>query len=828
MTLANSELCMTLMRADSESEVVALLTEAGYWDDPTAWRDLGDNENNYSSIGNQQSEAVAALIEKIVNGVDARLMNACAEAGIDPESSSAPSSIREAVAEFFEADPDTQSENAGRISAWPDDKATAEGRLLTLAATGYMPADGMPSITIADQGEGQEPDRFADSFMSLQRSNKLRVHFVQGKFNMGGTGALQFCSGVHKLQLIVSRRNPALVSNTGDARAQEWGFTIVRREWPTNRGRSSVFTYLAPFGASPSDPGRVLSFNAATWPIFPEANKAVRDAYGRHSPYGSLVKLYEYEWQGGSRSNIVFSGGGLLQRLDLGLPELALPVRVFECRSGFSGHSGSYATNVLGLTARLRKDKAANLEPDIASGSVINLDGCQVRVRLFAFKPGKAKDYRTARHGVVFSVNGQSHATFPIDFFRRKSVGMSYLADSLLVLVDCSGIDGQMREDLFMNSRDRLRVTPLARRLEGELEKLLRSEPTLKHLRNRRRSEELSEKLSDSKPLTDVLQGILNNSPTLAKLFLRGMKLTSPFPPANTAGDGPGGEFNGKTYPSYFRFKGLKDGEALRRDAHFGSRARVALETDAEDDYFLRDIDPAASRLLLVNGDDATEIENWTLQGPRSGLASFTIVELPAGAVVGDQVTYRLEITDPSRIDAFVNQVTFDIRPHVDPVSGGNPNKARSTNTGTAGHGGSSMLQLPNIREVVESEWEERGFTENTALHIVNAGDEDSGQTDVYDFYVNVDNKYLRIVEKESKEDPKALRAKFVYGMVLVGLAILQDSRANPSIPTDAEGEGGDDGSQIEKVVETTTRALAPILLPMLESIGSLSGDEDD
>ena len=138
------------------------------------------------------------------------------------------------------------------------------------------------------------------------------------------------------------------------------------------------------------------------------------------------------------------------------------------------------------------------------------------------------------------------------------------------------------------------------------------------------------------------------------------------------------------------------------------------------------------------------------------------------------------------------------------------------------------MLQLPNIVEIVESEWEEKRFTESTALHIVNAGDDDSGQTDVYDFYVNVDNKYLRIVEKDSKEDPKALKAKFVYGMVLVGLAILQDSRANQSIRIDGEGDGGDDGSQIEKTVENTTRALAPILLPMLESIGSLSGDEDD
>jgi hypothetical protein len=47
------------------------------------WRYFDDNENNFSDIGNQQSEATAALIEKIVNSVDARLMNACWQAGID-------------------------------------------------------------------------------------------------------------------------------------------------------------------------------------------------------------------------------------------------------------------------------------------------------------------------------------------------------------------------------------------------------------------------------------------------------------------------------------------------------------------------------------------------------------------------------------------------------------------------------------------------------------------------------------------------------------------------------------------------------------------------
>lgn len=830
MTSSNEELCRALMRADTEVDVVQVLQEAGYWDDPLVWRLVGDIENNYSAIGNQQSEAIAALIEKIINGVDARLLNACLEAGIDPESPEAPRTIREAVARFYEDKSNPNPDVDGRVSSWDDNKATAEGRLLTVAATGNAPSSGgMPSLSIADQGEGQEPDRFPDTFLSLQAKNKLRVHFVQGKFNMGGTGALQFCGGEHNLELIVSRRNPALLPAGASGRCRQWGFTIVKRHWPDDGARSSIFSYLAPVGATATKPGDVLSFAAESWPIFPEANKDIRDAYARPAPYGSLVKLYEYALPG-TRSNVVLAGGGLLSRLDLGMPELGLPVRLFECRQNYKGHSGSFATNILGLATRLQKDKKDNLEDGFPISTVINLDGHQVKVRAFAFKPNKAKDYRT-RQGVLFAVNGQTHATFPIDFFRRKAVGMSYLADSLLVLVDCTAIDGQMREDLFMNSRDRLRDTALAARLERELEDWLKEDPALRELRNRRRQEELSEKLSDSKPLTNVLQDILKSSPMLAKMFLMGGKVSSPFPPSQGTGDGSAGEFHGKTYPTYFRFKGHADGELLTREAHIDSRCRVALETDAEDEYFMRELDPGASRLLQVVAEEELEVQDWSMRGPRSGIVQLTLNHLPPCAVPGGELHYILEVTDPSRIDVFANEFVLKVKPPSN-HGGGGGGHATSHNAGSGTSGGSSNLALPNIVEVHDNEWTTRGFTDLTALKVKNAGTEEDAEgeksADVYDFYVNVDNKYLRSVQKESKIDPKLLKAKFVYGNVLVGLALLQDGdlakKAADGVDVDQSTSEVDDS---ERLVERTTRALAPILLPMLETIGALDVDED-
>src|SRR5688500_13995193 len=96
------KLALALLNADSESQVIDILKAVGLWDQPEAWRLVGDREGNFATIGAQQSRSEAALVEKIVNSVDARLMNECQVRGIDPTSTEAPPSIRHAVSRFFE------------------------------------------------------------------------------------------------------------------------------------------------------------------------------------------------------------------------------------------------------------------------------------------------------------------------------------------------------------------------------------------------------------------------------------------------------------------------------------------------------------------------------------------------------------------------------------------------------------------------------------------------------------------------------------------------------------------------------------------------------
>lgn len=808
-------LCLSLMQADTENQVIEILTEAGYWDNDVVWRYYGDYENNYNTIGNQMSSPDAALVEKLINSVDARLMNECLMQGIDPEGPNAPSSIRDAVAHFFESDLNPSRTTAGLVREWSDSKRTDVARGITLCATGYKPALGNPSFTIADCGEGQTPERMPQTFLSLTKSNKLRIPFVQGKFNMGSTGVLKFC-GQNGIQLILTRRNPKILDNGASLDDSKWAFTIVRREYPIGNRRSSVYTYLAPIGADKRPKqGKVLHFAADTMPIFPQGQQA----YSRPSEHGTLIKLFEY---GTTSKTHMFRHRGIQSNLDLLLPDLALPIRLHECRD-YEGHVGSFETTLTGLRVRLEDDKANNLEfvPSSAPLRVMNED---MMATIYAFKKDAARTYR-GQEGIIFTVNGQTHGHLSDHFFARNNVGLRYLQKDILVVVDCSMLSGKAREDLFMNSRDRLSDGSLRKAVEEELEDLLKTHPGLRELKNRRRQEEIAEKVDDSKPLEDVLKTILKCSPTLSTLFLRGTRLSTPFKTDNVKESNE--PFDGQKYPSFFKFKGKEYGKVLRRNSHINLRCRITFETNADNDYFTRTVDPGEFSLFRVSGEALSKVEDRSMN-LHDGAATLSL-RLPANCKVGDTLHFRAVVTDRTRIEPFSNDFVVSVIESGE-VTGGAPVKrgAPGNQPGTEREIAAGIA-LPNIIPVYEAEWrsKEPPFDQFTALRVKQADtaleEGANGQSrSVYDFYVNMDNIYLKTELKSKQQDSELVRAQFKYGMVLIGLGLLHEKTMNDRpAATDPDAEDANQQS-IEDQIEVTTRAVAPILLPMIDALGGL------
>jgi len=818
------QLCLSLMRADTEEEVIALLSDAGYWGDPTCWRYYGDYENNYNTIGNQQSRPDAALVEKLVNSVDARLMSECLVRGADPGGPTAPQSIYEAVARFFEGSDRPDNSNAGRIRNWTNAERTDVARGITLVATGATAQQGNPSFTVSDCGEGQTPDMMPNTLLSLNKSNKLRIPFVQGKFNMGGTGVLKFC-GRHNLQLMVSRRNPKILNgNLLDPSDAKWGFAIVRREDPDAGRRSSVYTYLAPVEAA-DRPGRggVLRFSSDTMPIFPEG----RDPYARPAEWGTLVKIYEYEATG-YKSHILRKDG-LLSRLDALLANPALPVRLYECRPGYRGHPGSFETTMTGVAVRLDDDRAENLESGFPSSCPMTIGGEQMTATIYAFKKGRAEAYRK-NEGVIFTVNGQTHGHFTQDLFRRKTVGLSYLADSLLVIVDCTNLTGRAREDLFMNSRDRLSGGALRADIEAALEELLKHHDGLRALRERRRREEIEARLDDSKPLEAVLESLLDRYPALSALFLPGQRLSRAFKKKTVGHNGR--EFQGKRYPTYFRFKGKQVGAVLARECCINMRSRITFETDAANDYFSREVDRGEFSLSMVQSGLRAPASNFVLN-LQNGSAVLSL-PLPPNCRIGDRLEFLSTVIDPSRTHPFENRFVLTVGgPQESP---GRPSRKRKAGSGGRGNSQEqgSGIALPKVIPVHESQWAEQEppFDEYTALRIKNAGNGSDNGSDVdgpavYDFFVNVDNAYLRTELKSASQDPEIVRARFTHGLVLLGLGILHDDAhcASARHRNEDADVREDRQANVEDQVETLTRAVAPVLLPMIDALGALDID---
>lgn len=821
--VATKELCLNLMKADTEEEVIDLLSNAELWENGDAWRCLGDNENNYSVIGSQQSRSDAALVEKLVNSVDARLIDECLRAGVNPESNGAPPNIRYAVAKLIEKSPNPENENVGRVGNWTSAERTRFARQITLAATGSR---SRPSFTIADAGEGQTPDCVPDTLMSLTKSNKLKIPFVQGKFNMGGTGALRFC-GKKGLQLVVTRRDPSILHFVDvNPSNEQWGFTLVRRDYPTGNERSSVYRYLAPLG-SDTAPGKggILRFSANSLPIFPDKD----EAYSRDSEWGTLVKLYEYQARG--YPSHILRRDGLLYKVDLLLPDPALPIRFHECR-GYGGGPASFDTTLTGLGVRLSDDKGSNMEDGFPTSCPLSVEGQKLVATIYAFKKGKAETYRK-KEGVIFVLNGQTHAAIDTNFFRLKKVGLSYIANSLLVKIDCSGLNLNTREDLFMNSRDRLNNdSDMKKGIVDALAQMLKEHDGLRELKNRRREEEISDKLADNKPLAETLESILKQSPTLSSLFLTGAKLSNAFKTKSVKSEPK--KFKGEKFPTYFRFKGKEYGKVLERDCHINLKCRLAFETDAENEYFSRDDSPGTVDLKVEKGGQVISLPNYVGPYPNNGLAALTF-ELPDGIQVGDILSVAVSITDESRVDPFENIC----RVSVQAASNTKSRKGKKGKPPSEKEGDDrdipSGIALPNIIPVKEEDWPKQDppFDKSTALIIRSSGEqseEESGEkpADVYDFFINEDNFYLKAELKSATGNEKLVKSQFTYGMVLTGLALLHHHEKTTS---KREGDGsslnGENIASVEDHVEEVSKALAPFMVPMIEALGAIEITDD-
>lgn len=342
----------------------------------------------------------------------------------------------------------------------------------------------------------------------------------------------------------------------------------------------------------------------------------------------------------------------------------------------------------------------------------------------------------------------------------------------------------------------------LKTKIEKELEELLKRHPGLRELSARRRKEEIAGKIGGSKPLVEVIEKVIKRSPTLSKLFVEGVKLPNPF---DLRGVKTGKIFKGKRFPTFFK---LKEGCPKERPklCPINRRFRVQFETDAENEYFERDSYPGE---FSLHSDG--EAVNDRVLNLWNGIANLT-VKLPDWANVGDIIHYEPEVEDLEHAEPFYNEFYVKVEKPQKEKGGksGEREKPRSEETGKD-RKGSSLLDLPTMIEVRKEEWEKHGFVKESALLVKYGGEEG------YDFYVNMDNIHLQTETKGNPTiDSKLLEARYKYGMVLIGIALLKEFENNE------KREREEEKKDIYKEISATTQAISPFLLPMISSLGEI------
>lgn len=768
------ELFDALLLAEDELDVDRILRRAGYGlENEPAWRPLGDMENNFSTVGNQQTEATAALVEKLINGLDADLMAECFQARLDPEGPQAPTSMAAAVERFYGV-------KEGMLGNLDAKRRTELATNLHLVAVGEK---NSPSYLIVDAGEGQTPNTFPDTFLSLNRSNKLRIPFVQGKFNSGGTGVLQFCGSLN-IQLIVSKRHPKAPVRNGDESRSLWGFTIVRRMKPSAGRKNSMYVYLAPNG-------RVPRFAADSINVLPEDRRSVRPRpYAAPIRYGTCVKLYNFRWR--AKSIATTEARYELERF---LHSPCLPFRLTETREYRANY---FSTTISGVWATIASDDApddSKVEPNFPAFADLSLrDVGQLPYRIAVFRD--AVDPRHVPHGVFFTVNGQVHGSLPSDFVSRH-LKFDYLKDHLLVSIDCTAMDPTVREDFFMASRDRVRRNEVYEEVLEHLKDALREHPGLRQLNAARRKKEIDEALSDENETKNLFSELLKADPSLASLFGIGDRLPS------KTGPGSSQVFMGKKFPTFFKLLKNPQGGLLKR-CPANLTCRVEFETDAANDYFKRADCPGS-----ITVEPPNLIEHSNLWNGR-----FTAqLRPPWNAKAGDHITITVTVDDVERrargtafVSHFVMVVDREEERRSKPGRHTQPNGNGQKPGNQAG-----TLAIPDLK------W--KPFEDpQVSLQIRH---DDKGEPE---YFANQTNQFLLAELIKTKDDDKPLvKFWFGYGLLLCALGMLKTQKerdearrkraVKEGVDTNAESSAEeDDLRRVSSYCDGIARVIVPII----------------
>ena len=567
--------------------------------------------------------------------VDAVLMKYAFKKGIDLTGANAPKTVIDGVRDLIQL----RGAHSGILAEVDDENYLREfaEQNLVIGVTGGTRREDSLCFTFVDNGEGQHAKDFEDTFLSLSKGNKSAIPFVQGKYNMGSSGVLNYC-GRYWYKLIVSRR----YDGNGD-----WGWTLVRRRPGEGMPIAEYFRLVEGFPV----------FSASV--VHPMQLRSDEPDQKVHLSAGTVIKLFDYNMESAA------SFRNIRESINENLVSTILPFRLMDYRVT-PQRTGRRAQGVderpvYGMEfLLLRKDVEDGVDIDEENqlyepkrvqhiGDVTHPDLGHISVRAIVLEsklPGWLQAPRNNSR-VFHSVNGQ------VQFkenraFLSQTCKLPGLKDRIVVIVDASNLSEAAHNDVWKGDRENIRATEIGQSYRERVTELVTRSEYLKELQRRIAREE-TEKVAQEGQVT-LFQDLVETDPSIRQLLPDGelVRLPGDIGKPKRKKDQ---EWEGRYSPTFLELFGKSVREKGAEITINGTR-RLILETDVNNDYLTRPNN--RGRVFVTSG--VGERFSYTT-ALRNGRLAVTFQALSDKVEAGNEFRFSVGLLD----DAMPEPVTAEL-----------------------------------------------------------------------------------------------------------------------------------------------------------------------
>ncbi len=573
-TTKNKEMLERLLMVTSSEEIASLIESDDFFKPANCkWVPYGRRENNAGQVEGQMKDSSNAFVEKLINSIDALLMRRCYEvegAAPDSRDPKLPKSLSKAITRYFGGEEEINKKR----SEW------AKHHLSVLAEGDKS----RPTLTVIDRGEGQSPDTLQETIVHLSGSIKRGVPFVFGKYHQGGSAAIRFCGSKGKCyQLVLSRRAETII---GKSKANDWGFTLVRRNY---KDRTAYYEYCTQADES------TFSFSYEGPIKVGELEMNFVD--------GVLIRLYDYYLS--NPSNITYGRNSLALDIDQKLQKSPLPIFLSDQRSW----RGDTKYTIAGLLRRIEDNKNI-VNDDITLRAGLGEIGIRnIRcIRLKHISDAKGvESYKQQREKIFYVENGLALGQ-ETESFLRTVCELPALAPYLLCYVDMSDIPVELA-NIFHAGREEFAHTDDYKMLRERLKTFFENEIFGKWEQEYQKKS-LAHANEDNKELDKLIEKAIISDPELKELLGIGEEIKIP------EGDEDKKQpYEGEEHPIKFELVGKQPKEVDRN-----SYTIISFKTEAVDDLLTR-----KDARYYVDWSNDTQIFDVVLRGMNRGVISFRV-----------------------------------------------------------------------------------------------------------------------------------------------------------------------------------------------------------